>query len=244
MQRDGNGNDGTRDDTAPTVVGPGGPVPRSAPTTAHATGAARGYGRADPTVSVTLPPPLPGAPAQPLRRRGRWPLVVGIVGIVAAVGLAVAGGVVVLTRGGPSPLPPPTPQSSVPNPPATGTQARLDEQVRTDAAAVAALVDRWVPQLYAERPGARRGAVTMDAESVMRDVTAVKAQFPGALLLASGDFTSFAMPGYYVVVAPNPFASASEVLAWCEARGRTDQFCFAKRISKTAGPDGSTVYRN
>ncbi|MGE3289077.1 MAG: hypothetical protein AB7J32_23670 [Pseudonocardia sp.] len=251
-----------RDRPGPGQVPPGGPVPRSAPTTFHPTAAARAYGRADPTSVVPLPgapPPaqgLSGAPATaPHRRTWLWALIAGLV-VVALLGV---GGVVVLTRGesapvagGPAVAPPPG-QPSVPAaPPAnpappvdpTSAQGRLDAQVRTDAAAVAALADRWVPQLYAERSGAVRGSATMDATSILRDYTAVKAQYPNALLLASGDFTSFAMPGYYVVVEPRPFATAQEAVTWCTAEGRSAEFCYAKLLSHTAGPDGSTVYRN
>jgi hypothetical protein len=173
--------------------------------------------------------------------------------VVALLGV---GGTVVLTRGesapvavGPGvapPVQPSVPASANPTTPAdpTSAQGRLDAQVRTDAAAVAALADRWVPQLYAERPGAVRGSSTMDATSILRDYTAVKAQYPNALLLASGDFTSFAMPGYYVVVEPRPVATAQEAVAWCTAQARSAEFCYAKLLSHTAGPDGSTVYRN
>lgn len=248
------------------------PVAPSAPTTAHPT-AARAYGPADPTSLVSLPgapPPaqgLPGAPTQgaPRRRAWLWALIAGLV----VVALLSVGAVVVLQRSGdvaaapaagpppaapgvapngagappPSRDPVPTTEPAAPADPASA-QGRLDTQLRTDAAAVVALDGRWVAQLYAERPGAVRGASTMDATSILRDYTAVKAQYPDALLLSSGDFTSFAMPGYYVVVSPTPYATAQEALAWCGTEQRGREFCFAKLLSRTAGPEGSTVYRN
>ena len=128
--------------------------------------------------------------------------------------------------------------------PAPGARGRLDQQVRTDAAAVEPLVDRWVPQLYAGRIGAVRGAANETADSVLRDYDAVRQQYPSALLLVSGTFTSFELPDYYVVVLPTPFATPAEVLAWCTQQRRADEYCFAKRLSHTAGPAGSTVYRN
>lgn len=241
----------------PAQPGPGAPVPPWAPTVVHAP-ADRGHGLADPTTVVPLPatpPPIQGlhraeAPRHESRRRVRvWALVGGGLALL----LVAVAGVVALTSGradAPLPVPQVSPPQANPaaaapgTPAATGAQARLDEQVRADAAAVAQLADRWVPQLYAERTGVQRGAATMNAETILRDYTAVKAQYPAALLLASGDFTSFALPGYYVMVAPVPFATPAEVLAWCAAERRADEFCFAKRLSRTAGPEGSTVYRD
>lgn len=243
--------------------GPG-RVPRSAPTTAHPSAAARPHGRADPTTFVPLTgaPPgqgLTGAPAAPRRRRALWWVLAAVVLVVA---LLAVGGFVVLTGGqdGPGPVvaaPAPPPAAPAPADPApvdpssvdpssvdpSSAQGRLDTQVSTDAAAVTALADRWVPQLYAERLGAVRGTSTMDATSILRDYTAVKSQYPNALLLVSGDFTSFAMPGYYVVVEPRGFATAQEALAWCTSEARGSEFCYAKLLSHTAAPEGSTVYR-
>lgn len=206
------------------------------------------YPRSAPTTLVPLPSPPPGPPAPPPRPRRTRLAIVALAVVVLMAGL---GAVVLAGRSVPPPPPTPVPAPPAPTaapappapPPAPGARGRLDEQVRADAPAVEGLADRWVAQLYAERIGAVRGGRTADADSVLRDYGAVKAQYPQALLLVSGTFESFVFPDYHVVVLSTPFAGPEEVLAWCAGQGRPADYCFAKRLSHTAGPDGSTVYR-
>lgn len=202
------------------------------------------------TVLVPVPPPAPppfgltGEPPAPRRsRRALWAVLAGAVVVV----LAVVGGVVVLAGGpgvdGPAVAAPPPPVGAgppavAPPPVASAAQGLLDDRVRADAAAVEALLDRWVAQLYAERAGSDAAA-----ERVLRGHAAATAATPGALLLSSTDLSSFELDGYYVVVAPTPFATAAEALAWCTAQDLDRDGCFAKRLSRTAGPAGATVYQ-
>jgi len=205
------------------------------------------------TVLVPLPQPPPrfGLPdemapgpshARPRRRRALlWTVLAGVV-VVALVVV----GVVVLTGRGTGAGPPapggpggpgvPPPTSAAPSP--SVARASLDEQVGKDAPRVAPLLDRWVPQLYAGG-----GATDVDAQEALTRYRAAVAAHPGALLLSSTDYSSFEKDGFYVVVMPMPYPTAAEAIAWCRAQSLGAAACYAKRISRTVGPAGSTVYR-
>lgn len=193
------------------------------------------------TVLTPLPPAPPAyglsAPqATPRSRGGLWALVAAVLAVILA--LAVVGLAYLHRRPAPAPAPAP-----VAAPVLSAAQARLDEQVRTDGPAVEALADRWVPQLFAARVGTAPGDVA-SADAVLRSYEAARATNPKALLLSSGTFRSFERPGFYVIVMPTPFATSTEALRWCTAQGLARDRCFAKRLSHTAGPAGSTVYRS
>lgn len=136
---------------------------------------------------------------------------------------------------------PPRPPGPVTVAPVSVAQGRLDERVREDRAAAEALAERWVPQLHAVRVGTAPGDAA-SPEEVVRGHDTVRATHPGALLVASAEFSSFEQPGWYVVVAPAGFDTAAGALAWCRAEGLPRTSCYAKRLSHTAGPAGSTVY--
>lgn len=209
------------------------------------------------TVLVPFPPAppkygLPGAPVQePPARRSRA-LLWTVLAVVVVVAVAVVGGVV-LTRGGSSgpvpnlPISAPTPTagpgssaapSTTATPDASAARTKLDDQVRADATKVQPLLDTWVPQLYAES-----AATDPVAQEVLRRYQAAVAAHPGAVLLSSTDYSSFELDGYYVVVMPMPYPTAAEAIAWCRAQSLDAASCYAKRISRTAAPAGSTVYQ-
>jgi hypothetical protein len=182
------------------------------------------------------PPPFGLAAPPPEPRRGRSGTVALVAAVIAVVLSATFVVVAYLHR-----TPEPLPQEPVVVPPVSVAQGRLDDRVRADRPAADALAERWVPQLHAVRIGTGPGDAA-SADEVLRRRDTVVATRPGALLIASADFTSFEKPGWYVVVAPRGFATASEALAWCRAEGFSRTSCYAKRLSHTAGPAGSTVY--
>ncbi|MGE3285139.1 MAG: hypothetical protein AB7J32_03415 [Pseudonocardia sp.] len=186
----------------------------------------------------SAPPPFGIVAPPPEHRRRGVGGTVALVAAVIAVVLAATFVVVAYVHRRPGP---PVPQEPVAVAPVSAAQGRLDERVRTDRLAADALAERWVPQLHAVRIGTGPGDAA-SADEVLRRRDTVVAARPGALLVASADFTSFEKPGWYVLVAPRGFATASEALAWCRAEGLSRTSCYAKRLSHTAGPAGSTVY--
>jgi hypothetical protein len=139
----------------------------------------------------------------------------------------------------------PAPRARSAPPAATQSPAaRLDAIVTADRAAAESLVDRWVPQIASKQVGTVDAAgVTFDEAAILGEVAALKARFPDAVVVRSDDFTSFRRAGFWVTLVASPSASADQANAWCVANGFAPADCFAKRLSHTAGPQGSTVTR-
>lgn len=112
-----------------------------------------------------------------------------------------------------------------------------------DAPAVAEVVDFWVPQLSAKKPGLMVDGQPFDDAAILTDHQSLRARFPEARLLWSGDFTSFTGTDYWVTVTAVPFATPTQANAWCDRRSLPADQCFAKRVSTTAGPQASTERR-
>ncbi|MEJ8281755.1 hypothetical protein [Pseudonocardia spirodelae] len=121
--------------------------------------------------------------------------------------------------------------------------ASLAEQVAADSARVAATTGYWVPQLSSKRAGTSDGGVTYDEPAILDHYRGLAARYPGAALLWSGDWPVFRNGDYWVVVVAQPFTTAAGANAWCDAQGLGADDCFAKKLSATEGPQGSTVHR-
>jgi hypothetical protein len=122
-------------------------------------------------------------------------------------------------------------------------QAMLRQQADADRAQADALADRWVPQLSSKNYGLVADGTTYDHRAIWADFTTTKQSFPAALLLWSGDYTSFARGDFWVTVENTPFATAAAADGWCAAAGLDADHCFAKLVSHTHGPKGSTSHR-
>lgn len=130
--------------------------------------------------------------------------------------------------------------------PATGPSAtdELGDQAGRDRTAVEGATDRWVPQLSSKRPGTVDAGVTYDADRILAHYRGLAARYPGTALLWSGDWPVFTARDYWVVIVAEPFGTAAEANAWCDARGFAADDCLAKKLSHTGGPRGSTVPRS
>lgn len=122
-------------------------------------------------------------------------------------------------------------------------QATLRQQVDTDRAQVDALGDRWVPQLSSKNYGLVADGTTYDYRAIWADFTSNRQSYPSALLLWSGDYTSYTKGDFWVTVASTSFGSGAEANAWCVAEHLDADHCFAKLISHSHGPKGSTLPR-
>ncbi|TWP52055.1 hypothetical protein FKR81_10745 [Lentzea tibetensis] len=124
-------------------------------------------------------------------------------------------------------------------------QARfnLDRQVMADRAAVETLVGQWVPQLSSKRIGLVVRGVTYGHTEVWSDFQQMKARYPGALLLWSGEFSTFDSTNFWVTVMPLRYPTGDAANGWCDQHqiGRDD--CFAKKLSHVDGPAGTTKLR-
>ena len=144
------------------------------------------------------------------------------------------------------------PTTTEPAPPTTTTQAgaptdessaqaELQQQIAADQPSVEALVGQWVPQLSSKTYGLVANGITYDYGQIWQDFESLSQQHPGALLLWSGDYSSFKLTDYYVTVLPTGYPSGSAAASWCTTNGLGANDCYAKLISHTAGPTGSSV---
>ena len=206
-----------------------------------------------------MPAPFPTAVAYEPQPTGRssapW-----IAGAAAIVVLAVVGALLVLTLRPPvlTAAPASTAPQTVVVPstttvtaaPSADTSASsgsstttLDDQVATDRTSVEALVGSWIPQLSSKSVGTVADGITYDAGDILSQYQRLATSYPDAKLLYSGDWPVFRNGGYWVVVVARPFSTSSAANAWCSAQGFGPDDCFAKKLSHSGGPSGSTVQR-
>ncbi len=120
-------------------------------------------------------------------------------------------------------------------------QAALQQQIDNDRASAEALVGQWVPQLSSKTYGLVANGVTYDYQQIWQDFQSISQQHPDALLVWSSDYSSFMLPDYYVTILPISYPSGSAAASWCTSNGLGANDCYAKLISHTAGPKGSSV---
>lgn len=77
---------------------------------------------------------------------------------------------------------------------------------------------------------------------IMNDHRQLRASYPGARLLRSGDWSTFSDSDFWVTIAGISVPTADGALEWCTANGRDSDHCFAKLISTTHPLGDSTVY--
>jgi hypothetical protein len=137
-----------------------------------------------------------------------------------------------------------TPLPVTPGPaPGDTALAELNAQLAADRPAVEALVGWWVPQLSAKRPGLKAKGITYDHVEILRDFREIQARHPDALLLFSGEYSSFKYGDFWITVVPSPYGTGAAANTWCDGRHIPADDCYAKMISHTVGYDGATVLR-
>ncbi len=137
-----------------------------------------------------------------------------------------------------APVPPSAPDEG-------GALARLGAISDADRPFVEAeVIDVWVPQISSKKPGVvLPNGTTWDAVSILEDHRLWREQFPRVRLLWSGDYSTFEASDFWVTIVAIPFATPEEANGWCDAQGLPAEDCFAKLISHTRGPAGSTALR-
>ena len=128
--------------------------------------------------------------------------------------------------------------------PADTALAELNALRAADRPAVEALVGWWVPQLSAKRPGLRAKGITYDYVEILRDFREIQAQHPDALLLFSGEYSTFKYGDFWITVVPSPYDRGASANSWCDGWQIPADDCYAKLISHTVGYDGATVLRS
>jgi hypothetical protein len=211
------------------------------------------------------PPTIPPAEQDRLLQRKRAATAVGaVVCAVAVIVVAIITTVaLVATDPGGSPMASPggglqgttasaadargsaaTSSSSIPIPTDEDSARRmLEVQVANDRAQVEALAGYWVPQLSSKRPDLMANGITYDYRAIWSDFTNIRLRYPGALLLWSGDYSSFRYANFWVTVAPQAYSSGESANGWCDNAGIGKDDCYAKRIMHTGGYAENTRLR-
>jgi hypothetical protein len=224
-----------------------------------------------PMPSVAGPAYIPVAPG-PAPARSTVPWIVAGVSVVVAVvllalGVLAARPAVIFGAPAPTPVVTPTVTVGVPVPAAassdsdsagsgstgsgsTGSRSAagssagaLAAQVASDRATVEGLVGQWVPQLSAKRDGLVADGITYDDDAILAHWSALTVRDPSAVMLFSGDWPVFNGSDFWVVVHPEGFSTAAAANAWCDAQGYSADDCYAKKLSHSGGPSGTTVTR-
>lgn len=112
------------------------------------------------------------------------------------------------------------------------------------------LAERWVPQVSSKYPGLTAvdvDGVTMvhwTAQEILNQHLRLRMKYPEVRLLWSDEWSSFDIRGWWVTVAGLAFSGSDAANAWCDSNGIPVNECFAKLVSNTRGPEGTTDYRS
>lgn len=125
----------------------------------------------------------------------------------------------------------------------TDARALLQRQVDQDRSEVERLVGSWLPQLSAKKPGTVANGITHDYDTIWADFLANRQRHPEALLLWSGDYSSFRYADFWITLVPQQFSDGASANAWCDSYGIAKDDCYAKRLMHTGGYAGNTMLR-
>ena len=108
------------------------------------------------------------------------------------------------------------------------------------AEALERLDGRWVVQLSAKQDGLRTEGRTWSEEDILAEFEQNREAHPDAMLLWSGDWSTFRFNDYWITILGEAYDDPDEALAQCRALEIDRDHCFAKKLSTTEGPDEST----
>ena len=199
--------------------------------------------------------PAPVTPPQaPRKPKGfMW---LSAIATIAVVTLLITVGIVLL---GPNKGVEPTPQQrgsatksdDAPNsqdePGSANEQAKseLETIVSDSESELSELEEKWVVQLSAKQPSDNAGdqEEEWDYSKILKEYRDNEKTYGTLAMLKSEDWSSFRVNDYWVTVIPTGYNSPEPALKKCEEFKLDRDNCFAKRLSHTKGPDGSTKLR-
>lgn len=119
----------------------------------------------------------------------------------------------------------------------------LRSQTDSDRAFITAQLNgHWLAQLSSKQPGLVADGKTWDECAILNEFLTLRLRFKDVRMLWSDEWSVFSVKGWWVTVAAATFPGPDEANAWCSQNGFDNEHCFAKLISTSAGPDGSTRY--
>jgi len=121
----------------------------------------------------------------------------------------------------------------------------LRSQADSDRSFIMAnLNGHWIAQLSSKQPGLVADGKVWDDCAILNEFLALRLRFNDTRMLASDEWSVFSYHGWWVTVATATFPGPDEANGWCRQQGFDHDHCFAKLISTSAGPEGSTKYWN
>lgn len=142
---------------------------------------------------------------------------------------------------------PNTLQASGPGVPTSGSAdaaalAALKDISATDTATMrSSLQGKWLPQISSKQVGLVADGIRWTNTEILREFLDNKARHPEAMLLWSGDWSSFDLSDFWVTVVGTPKSSGESALAWCVSNGLNQEHCLAKIVTNTGGSKGTTM---
>ncbi|TSE00809.1 PQQ-binding-like beta-propeller repeat protein [Skermania sp. ID1734] len=134
------------------------------------------------------------------------------------------------------------------DPEATAMDA-LRAQANADRPSVQSdLADHWAAEISAKQVGLDAADVDgtpmhWTAAEILRQHLRLRMQHPEVRLVASDDWATFDLKGWWVTIAGVTFNNPDDANGWCDSHQIAADQCFAKLVSNTRGPDGTTKYR-
>jgi hypothetical protein len=104
------------------------------------------------------------------------------------------------------------------------------------------LADRWVPQISSKRLGIVAEGTVWNNAKILSEHLQLRARFPEARLLWSGDWSTFDAPDFWVTIAGDTFPDAAGALTWCTRKNLDRDHCYAKLVSTMHPVKGSTAF--
>ncbi|GAA1087884.1 outer membrane protein assembly factor BamB family protein [Tsukamurella spumae] len=126
--------------------------------------------------------------------------------------------------------------------PMSGLSALRIQADSDKAFILGSLNNRWVAQLSSKRVGLVADGRTWDEKAILDEFLALRLRFADVRLLYSDEWPVFNYQGWWVSVAAATFPGPDEANQWCRSNGFDRDHCFAKLVSSTASPEGSTRY--
>lgn len=105
------------------------------------------------------------------------------------------------------------------------------------------LEDSWVVQLSSKNIGVDEDGVEWTEHDILEHYEEIKAKHSNAIILWSGDWSSYSTDDYWRIVLSETFDSGGAALEWCDSSAYGPDDCIAKLLSKTSGPDGTELYQ-
>ncbi len=102
----------------------------------------------------------------------------------------------------------------------------------------------WLAQLSSKHAGLVADGQVWDDCAILHEFLALRLRFNDVRMLWSNEWSVFSDQGWWVTVAAATFPGPDDANAWCRQQGFDNEHCFAKLVSTSAGPDGSTKYWN